>query len=288
MTNEQIIVKIKAGIDVAKNTLLLWQNNKGLIHKIAYKYAGYTDIEDLKQEGYFGLCDAIEHYDPEEGVLFMTYACFWIKNRMNRYVMADNVIRIPEHALTRVHQYKKMIACWKQKFNREPLDKEIKAYLGLSWEQVENLKNDHIKSQIGSLDVPVGEEEGASLYELLPGECFEDALLDKLQKEQLSAILWPMVDDLPGQQGTAVRERFQQDKTLEEVGNVLGGDYNTARNLIDKAMKELRKPSRSKRLLPFLDDEIYRRALHGNGVNSFRNTWTSSTERVALKMYERY
>ena len=126
------------------------------------------------------------------------------------------------------------------------------------------------------------------MYEIIPGNAFEETLEEELQHEQLSKVVWPMVDALPGQQGTAVRERFQNEKTLEEVGEVLGGDYNKARNLIDKALKELRKPSRSKRLLPFLDDEIYRRALHGNGVNSFRNTWTSSTERVALKMYERY
>lgn len=288
MTNEQIVTRIKAGIDVAGNTLLLWKNNKGYIHKIAIKYAGYSDIEDLKQEGFIGLCDAIEHYDPEEGVLFMTYAGYWIQQKINRYAMADNVVRFPEQAMTMLNKYKKIATNWKKEFNREPSESELKAYLGISKEQLENLKKDALISSVGSLDVPVGDEENTTMYELLPGECFEDAVMDKLQQEQLSAILWPMVDDLPGQQGTAVRERFQHDKTLEEVGNGLGGDYNTARNLIDKAMKELRKPSRSKRLLPFLDDEIYRRALHGNGVNSFRNTWTSSTERVALKMYERY
>lgn len=287
MTNEEIVTRIKAGIDVAGNTLLLWKNNKGLIHNIACKYTAFAEIEDLKQEGFIGLCDAVEHYKPEEGVLFMTYAGYWIHQKISRYAKANNVIRIPESAGALLSQYKKMKAQWKMEIGREPSDSEIKAYLRLSWEQLENLRQDDIKSCVGSLDVPVGDEENTTIYEIIPGNAFEETLVDKLQHEQLSKVVWPMVDALPGQQGAAVRERFQNDKTLDEVGEVLGGDYNKARNLIDKALKELRKPSRSKKLLPFLDEEIYRRALHGNGVNSFRNTWTSSTERVALKMYGR-
>lgn len=287
MTNEEIVTRIKAGIDVAENTLLLWKNNKGLIHNIACKYTAFAEIEDLKQEGFIGLCDAVEHYKPEEGVLFMTYAGYWIHQKISRYAKANNVIRIPESAGALLSQYKKMKAQWKMEIGREPSDSEIKAYLRLSWEQLENLRQDDIKSCVGSLDVPMGDEENTTIYEIIPGNAFEETLVDKLQHEQLSKVVWPMVDALPGQQGTAVRERFQNDKTLDEVGEVLGGDYNKARNLIDKALKELRKPSRSKKLLPFLDEEIYRRALHGNGVSSFRNTWTSSTERVALKMYGR-
>lgn len=288
MTNEQIVARIKAGIDVPENTLLLWENNKGYIYKIAVKYAGYSDIEDLKQEGFIGLCDAVEHYDPEEGVLFMTYAGYWIQQKISRCAMADTVVRFPEQAMTLVNKYKKMITNWKKDFNREPSERELKAYLGISKAQLENLRQDVLISSVGSLDVSVGDEENMTMYELLPWERFEDTVMDNLLQEQLSGVLWPMVDDLPGQQGAAIRERFQNDKTLEEVGKVLGGDFNTARNLISKALKELRKPSRSKKLLPFLDDEIYRRALHGNGVGTFKNTWTSSTERVALKMYERY
>lgn len=138
MTNEQVIVRIKAGIDVAGNTLLLWKNNKGLIHNIAYKYAAFAEIEDLKQEGFIGLCDAVEHYKPEEGVLFMTYAGYWIHQKISRYAKANNVIRIPEGAGTLLSQYKKMKAQWKMEIGREPSDSEIKAYLGLSWEQLES------------------------------------------------------------------------------------------------------------------------------------------------------
>ena len=54
-------------MDEAENMLKLWQQNRGLIHTIARKYAAYDDIEDLEQQGYIGLCDAVQNYRPEEG-----------------------------------------------------------------------------------------------------------------------------------------------------------------------------------------------------------------------------
>ena len=284
MTNEQLVIRIKAGIDVPENTLLLWQSNKGYIFKIANKYKAYGELEDLEQEGFLGLCDAIEHYDPDEGVLFMSYAGYWIHQNISRYVKSNGTVRIPEFAQERIQAYKKMVVHWKREFNRKPTDKEVMRYLGLSYQQVENVKLDLLTSQIGSLDVPLGDEEDMSMYELLPGDSFEESLVDKLQNEQLKDILWPLVDDLPGQQPLAIRERFQNDLTYEGVGDALGVTRDDARNLITKGLRELRKPKRSNQLRPFLDDEIYSRALQGNGVGTFRNTWTSSTERVALKL----
>ena len=46
MTNEQIVIRIKAGIDVAENMLALWENNQGIIRGIVYQYWG-EDKKDL-------------------------------------------------------------------------------------------------------------------------------------------------------------------------------------------------------------------------------------------------
>ena len=64
MTNEQIITRIKAGIDTANNTALLWQQNQGLINKIVNRYKDYGEEEDLQQEAFLGLCNAIDHFEP--------------------------------------------------------------------------------------------------------------------------------------------------------------------------------------------------------------------------------
>lgn len=78
MSNKQLVLRIKAGENVADNMLQLWQQNQGFIRSIAKKYAAYEEIEDLIQQGYFGMCNAVNGYDPENGVSFLHYASFWI------------------------------------------------------------------------------------------------------------------------------------------------------------------------------------------------------------------
>lgn len=285
MTNEQLAIRIKAGIDVADNMLQLWQQNRGFIHKIVNQYKAYAEEEDLEQEGYLGFSAAVGHYNPDEGVTFLHYASFWIKQYMSRYIKSNGTIRLPEFMQGRVREYNKMVQKWQQNYHRKPTDGEICHFLGISWEMLENLRKAAQMVQIGSLDVPVGEEGDCSMYDLLPAAIDEEEqTIEKIQHEQLCAVLWPLVDSLPGQQPQVIRARYQERRTLADIAKEKGVTLDAIRQQEAKGLKELRKPSKSKLLRPFLpeDDRIYSRALQGNGVERFNMTWTSSTERVAL------
>ncbi len=74
MSNEQLVTRIKAGVDVAENMERLYFQVKGFIHSIAWGYRGFGEIEDLEQEGYLALYPAIDGYDPERDIKFVTYA----------------------------------------------------------------------------------------------------------------------------------------------------------------------------------------------------------------------
>lgn len=289
MTNEQLAIRIKAGIDIADNMLALWQQNRGFIHKIVNQYKAYAEEEDLEQEGYLGLSDAVNHYNPDEGVTFLHYASFWIKQYMSRYVKSNGTIRLPEFMQGRIREYNRMAQKWLQNYHREPTDMEICHFLDISREMLENLRKAAQMAQIGSLDVPVGEEGDCSMYDLLPSAMDEEEqTIEKIQHEQLSAVLWPLVDALPGQQPQVIRARYQERRTLADIAKEKGVTLDAIRQQEAKGLRELRKPSRSKLLRPFLpdDDRIYSRALQGNGVGSFNRTWTSSTERAALRDWE--
>ena len=293
MTNEQLTIRIKAGIDVANNMLQLWQQNRGFIHKIVNQYKAYAEEEDLEQEGYLGLSDAVSHYNPDEGVTFLHYASFWIKQYMSRYIKSNGTIRLPEFMQGRIREYNKMVQKWQQNYHRKPTDGEICHFLDLSWEMLENLKKAVQMAKIGSLDVPIGEDEDCSLYELIPGsideeEQVESMVLEKVQKEELCAVVWPLVDSLTDTQAKTIRARYQDNMTFREIAEDQGVSIEMARQRERQGLRELRKPSKSKLLRPFLPDDnrIYSMGLQGNGVGSFNRTWTSSTERVALRDWE--
>lgn len=293
MTNEQLAIRIKAGIDVANNMLQLWQQNRGFIHKIVNQYKAYAEEEDLEQEGYLGLSAAVEHYNSDEGVTFLHYASFWIKQYMSRYIKSNGTIRLPEFMQGRIREYNKMVRKWQQNYHRKPTDGEICHFLDLSWEMLENLKKAVQMAKIGSLDVPIGEDEDCSLYELIPGsideeEQVESMVLEKVQKEELCAVVWALVDSLTDTQAKTIRARYQDNMTFREIAEDQGVSIDMARQRERQGLRELRKPSKSKLLRPFLPDDnrIYSMGLQGNGVGSFNRTWTSSTERVALRDWE--
>lgn len=76
--------KGQAALD-ARNQLVM--ANFGLIHLVAqaYRRAGIR-YEDLTQEGAMGLLRAAETFDPDRGVRFGTYAVYWIRSKVQRFI----------------------------------------------------------------------------------------------------------------------------------------------------------------------------------------------------------
>lgn len=288
LKNEELVKLIQNGTDVTENMQQLWQQNQGFIFKIAIQYQSLSELDDLIQESYFGLCKAVDHYNPDMDASFIHYASFWIRQQLIRYIKKNKTVRIPEYTHGKIREYKKAVQQWQQRYHREPTDAEISDYIGIDGKTLEEIKRSALMGKIGSLDVPVGEESDGTLYDLIPsGMDDKEDVLNKVANEELAEVLWGMVKELPGQQSEVLKMRFKENMKLREIGAVYGFSIDWARQIENKGLRTLRNPKRSRILREFLDDErIYNSALHGNGVSSFSNTWTSSTERIALKCIE--
>lgn len=69
---------------------ILAESNLPFVVSVARKYANRGHrIDDLIQEGNVGLMKAIEHFDPKKNVRFATYAVWWIRAYITRY-LKDN------------------------------------------------------------------------------------------------------------------------------------------------------------------------------------------------------
>lgn len=288
LKNEELVKLIQNGTNVTENMQQLWQQNQGFIFKIAIQYQSLSERDDLIQESYFGLCKAVDHYNPDMDASFIHYASFWIRQQLMRYIKKNKTVRIPEHTHGKIREYKKAVQQWQQRYHREPTEAEISDYVGIDGKTLEEIKRSALMGKIGSLDVPVGEESDGTLYDLIPsGMDDKEEVLNKVANEELAEVLWGMVKELPGQQSEVLKMRFKDNMKLREIGAVCGFSTDRARQIENKGLRMLRNPKRSRILREFLDDErIYNSALHGNGVSSFSNTWTSSTERIALKRIE--
>ena len=290
MTNEQLVLRIKAGEAVADNMLALWQQCQRFIFTIAKKYSAYEDIEDLTQQGYIGLCNAVDGYNPDFETPFINYAAFWIRQSMQRYIdECSGLVKVPFGLQEKTRKYKKYVSAYMASFGRAPSDQEAAYYLGVSYKRLDEVRKAAVAEQASSLDIPIGDEGGDTFADVVESpERQDDDLLEKLQAEQLKSVLWPLVDELPGRSAEVLRSRFQDDLSLQDAARKIGITDTEFRRWQRKGLQGLRRPSAMRQLLPFVGyDTVYSEALRGNGAERFSTTWTSSTERIAISELER-
>lgn len=112
MSNEELCVLAKGGDAEARNQLL--ENNLSFVRQQANKIVGEDgdtrlNVDDLIQEGCFGLMEAISRFDPERGTKFLTYAVWRIRKFMQEtvsIVLADDEVclsELEEISLTQVY-----------------------------------------------------------------------------------------------------------------------------------------------------------------------------------------
>ena len=291
MTNEQLAVRIRAGENVGDNMAILYDQVKDFIHAMAYKYHGQGELEDLEQEGFLALYDAIDHYEADQGVKFLTYASHWIRQRMQKYIQnTGSPLRLSAGRQKAIRKYRKFCTEFQTEQGRKPTEAELCRSLWLTLEQLREIQYDACMTAVKSLDAPIKGAEGeedTTLGELAASAtdpCEE--LLDRLEQEELCSILWQCVDGLPGKQPVVIRSRYKDNMTMKQCGQFCGISEAEVRKQQLKALRSLRSGENAKKLRPFLpgDAWIYSGALIGNGVDHFNQTWTSSTERVALEL----
>lgn len=289
-TNEQLVQKIKAGKDVTGNMAKLWQQNKNFVYLIARKYAKTeTDIDDLMQEGYLGMYRAIGPYDLSAGVAFLSYASFWIRQGMQRYSQDNKHLHIPYNLQEKVLRYQRFLNTYRMRFGKNPTDEQICCRMRINYETLDRLKTAAEVSKAGSMDKEIEGADGLTFGDTIadPENKYE-SVLDDLEREELKSVLWTLVDDLPGKSPEVIRMRYQQELTLDKIGEAVGVTRDATRQWLRKGLNELRKPSRSNLLREFYrEGEIYSRGVVGGGVGTFNRSWTSSTERTVLDMIER-
>ena len=291
MTNEQLAVRIRAGENVGDNMAILYDQVKDFIHAMAYKYHGQGELEDLEQEGFLALYDAIDHYEADQGVKFLTYASHWIRQRMQKYIQnTGSPLRLSAGRQKAIRKYRKFCTEFQTEQGRKPTEAELCRSLWLTLEQLREIQYDACMTAVKSLDAPIKGAEGeedTTLGELAASAADPcEELLDRLEQEELCSILWQCVDSLPGKQPDVIRSRYKDNMTMKQCGQFCGISEAEVRKQQLKALRSLRSGENAKKLRPFLpgDAWIYSGALIGNGVDHFNQTWTSSTERVALEL----
>ncbi len=121
-------------------------NLRLVINVVTGKYAfaipprGCTDPLDLIQEANIGLNRAAEKYDPTKGYRFTTYAYFWIRQSINRFLsMHSRSIRLPGSLAEQVSKLRTYHEDLRNELGRQPRPAEIAERAEMTVERMQEI-----------------------------------------------------------------------------------------------------------------------------------------------------
>ena len=232
---------IQNGDEAARNRLI--ESNLRLVVKIAKAYVAQdVSMMDLIQEGSIGLMRAVEKYDHAKQVRFSTYAAWWIRQAISRYLSNKRrTIRLPHRKEEIVRKIKQAYYNLSQKFMRQPKVEEIAAEVGISKSDVEfllNLTNDFLP-----YETEVDNGESMTVVEFHEDYTYspERTLLKKSSREATLQVL----NYLKDREKRILMYRFQlnggKQYTLKSISHKMGLSLETVRQIELRALKKLQR-----------------------------------------------
>jgi RNA polymerase sigma-32 factor len=242
-----LAIKYHKTQDVAAAARLVTANLR-LVVKIAYEYRrAYRNMMDLIQEGNIGLMQAVKRYDPYRGVKLSSYAAWWIRAYMLRFIL--NNWRLVKIGTTQA-QRKLFFNLSKEKsrlsaMGIEPTHAEIAKRLKVDEAEVVEMDR-RLSRADASLDAPVGEgdDKSTTRLELLPalGESPDTLAEDAQLQEILRGKLDEFRRTLTGKDVAIFDKRLVADEplTLQELGDEFGVSRERVRQLEARLTGRLR------------------------------------------------
>jgi RNA polymerase primary sigma factor len=218
--------------------------NLRFVISVAKKYQNRgVSLIDLIQEGNVGLVTAARKFDPTQGVKFISYAVWWIRQAiLSSLANQGRAVRVPLNRasdLARIFRERERL---KQELRRDPSLEELAEAARLTPEVVEQLQT--LNAAEIRLDAPIGDTDDSQLVErFIVEEAAEPELAveERLLAEQIERAL----DTLSARDARVLRLYFglegDREHTLEEIGNMLGVTRERVRQLRDRALKRLRE-----------------------------------------------
>ncbi len=222
--------------------------NLRLVVMIAREYQrAVHNLLDLVQEGNVGLLEALKNFDPYRGVRFPSYAVWWVRAYIIRYIM--NNWRMVKVGTTQAQRklffnlQKERERLEREGFSPEP--KLIAANLGVKEKEVVEMEQ-RLASRDLSVNAPIDEGEDATLLDFLPSPAqTADAVADEEYHHLIREKAAAFKETLTGKDLVIYERRLEalmrdeEPVTLQEIGDEYGITRERVRQIEARLKKKL-------------------------------------------------
>ncbi|GHV82134.1 hypothetical protein AGMMS49991_06920 [Spirochaetia bacterium] len=232
--------RIQKGDELAKNRLI--ETNLRLVIKIARMYlTSDVSFMDLIQEGNIGLMRAAEKYDHAREFRFSTYAAWWIRQAITRFLANKRrAIRLPHRKEESLRKIRNAYQALIQTMMRQPTIDEVAMYVGMDASDVAYILN--ITNNMVSLEADVGGADSTTVADLHEDYTYnpERVLMRKTNQD----ITLHFLNRLKDREKRILMYRYQMNggehHTLKAISVELGISPETVRQIEMRAMKKMR------------------------------------------------
>ncbi|MBS2031048.1 MAG: RNA polymerase factor sigma-32 [Deltaproteobacteria bacterium] len=222
-------------------------SNLRLVVKIAFEYHRTAfNVLDLIQEGNVGLMHAVKKFDPYKNVKLSTYAAWWIRAFILRYVMENwRMVKLGTTQAQRklfFNLRKERDRLLQQGF--DPTPKLLAQRLDVTEQDVTDMERRLGNDEV-SLEAPVGDDSRQSQGDRIPetSQAIDEKLGDQelLQRfqQELAAFAKTITDD---KERFIFEKRLTSDEPLklQEIGDHFGVSRERARQIEAKLIGRLK------------------------------------------------
>ena len=216
--------------------------NLRLVIKIARVYAA-PDVPfiDLVQEGNMGLIHAAEKYDYARKLRFCTYASWWIRQFIARYLANKRrLVRLPHRKEEILRRIQRTYHTLSQTLMHQPRTEDIADELGISVQDIDFIVN--MSSGPLSLELDIDRDDGSLVVEIHEDYtyCPERDMFRQYYRDGARRFL----DRLQDRERQVLSYRYQLEDgkphTLKEIGDKMDLSPETIRQIEKKALAKIR------------------------------------------------
>lgn len=222
------------------------------------KYQGHgLELAELVAIGNEGLLKAVKKFDPDQGVKFISYAVWWVRQAVLK-ALAEQTrsVRIPLNQNSQLIKLARAETILVQVLKRDPTDEELGRLLDESPETVRMARR--ISATEVSLDAPIdrGDRDAATLGERFAdgdGDEIEEVTDFNLMREFIVRVLEKHLT--PRERKILALyyglEEGSEAMTLEKIGVLMGVTRERIRQIRERAFEKLRESPDGRALAGF-------------------------------------